>query len=88
MEEREVDGFEVPLHKSLTEPILMGGCPRSVAFLNATLAAAMGLGMHKFHLLIINVLLHFVFVAVTKRDPQFFDVFRRHINLKKYYGIN
>ena len=24
-------GFEVPLHRSLTEPILMGGAPRTVA---------------------------------------------------------
>ena len=33
-------GFEVPLHRSLTEPILLGGAPRSVAILNGTLAAS------------------------------------------------
>jgi len=88
MAEKEADGFEVPIHRSLTEPILMAGCPRSVAFLNSTLAAAIGLGMHKFYLLVINLSLHIIFVAVTKRDPQFFDVFRRNMNLKKYYGIN
>lgn len=32
-------GFEVPLHRSLTEPILMGGAPRTVAIANGTLAA-------------------------------------------------
>ena len=88
MSEQENDGYEVPFHRSLTEPILMAGCPRSLALLNGTLAAALGLGMHKIAILIVNVFLHFVFVALTKRDPQFFDVFRRHINLKKYYGIN
>ncbi|MFD2237672.1 VirB3 family type IV secretion system protein [Aureimonas populi] len=40
-----VDGFEVPLHRSLTEPVLMGGAPRSVAILNGTLAAAIGIGL-------------------------------------------
>ena len=38
-------GFEVPLHRSLTEPILLGGAPRTVAISNGTLAAAVGLGL-------------------------------------------
>jgi type IV secretion system protein TrbD len=29
---------------SLTEPILMGGAPRSIAIVNGTLAAALGAG--------------------------------------------
>ena len=40
-----IDGFEVPLHRSLTEPILLGGAPRTVAIANGTLAAAVGLGL-------------------------------------------
>jgi len=28
-----MDGFEIPLHRSLTEPILLGGAPRSAAIL-------------------------------------------------------
>ena len=44
----EVDpiaGFTVPVHRALTEPILLGGAPRAVAILNGTLAAALGLGL-------------------------------------------
>ena len=40
-----VEGYEIPLHRALTEPILMGGAPRSVAIFNGTLAAALGLGL-------------------------------------------
>src|SRR5690606_25984873 len=40
-----VAGFEVPLHRSLSEPILLGGAPRAVAIANGTLAAAVGLGL-------------------------------------------
>ena len=40
-----VPGFEVVLHRSLTEPILLAGAPRSFAILNGTLAAAIGLGL-------------------------------------------
>ena len=40
-----VPGFEVVLHRSLTEPILLAGAPRSFAILNGTLAASIGLGL-------------------------------------------
>jgi type IV secretion system protein TrbD len=40
-----VRGFSVPVHRALTEPILLGGAPRSVAILNGTLAGAVGLGL-------------------------------------------
>src|ERR1700751_4415939 len=36
----QIPGFEAPVHRALTEPILMGGAPRSIAILNGTLAAA------------------------------------------------
>jgi len=39
------EGFEAPLHRALTEPILLGGAPRTVAIANGTLGAAIGLGL-------------------------------------------
>ena len=42
----EIAGFEAPVHRALTEQILLGGAPRSVAILSGTLAAAIGLGLH------------------------------------------
>ena len=41
----DVPGFSVPVHRALTEPILMAGAPRSLAIVNGTLAAALGLGL-------------------------------------------
>ena len=32
----EIEGYEVPLHVALTQPILMGGAPRTFAILNGT----------------------------------------------------
>ena len=40
-----VPGYEVTLHRALTEPILLAGAPRSFAILNGTLAASIGLGL-------------------------------------------
>jgi len=41
----DVPGFSIPVHRALSEPILLGGAPRSIAILNGTLAAALGLGL-------------------------------------------
>ena len=38
-------GYEVPLHRSLTEAILIAGAPRNFVILNGTLSAAIGLGL-------------------------------------------
>ena len=42
-----IEGFETPLHRALVEPILLGGAPRSVAIVNGTVAAALGLGLQQ-----------------------------------------
>lgn len=80
-----VDGFEVPLHRSLTEPVLMGGAPRSVAILNGTLAAAIGIGLQ---LWIGGVLLwmvgHALAVWGARADPQFMEVFSRHLKHRAF----
>ena len=80
-----VEGFEVPLHRSLTEPILLGGAPRSIAIVNGTLAAAVGIGMQLWLPgLALFVIGHTLAVWGAKLDPQFMDVFARHMKHKSY----
>jgi type IV secretion system protein VirB3 len=82
-----VPGFEVPVHRALTEPILLAGAPRSVAIVNGTLAAAIGLGLR---LWIAGLMLwaigHMAAVWATKRDPFFVDVVRRHLRYPAHFG--
>ncbi|AEG50378.1 putative conjugal transfer TrbD transmembrane protein [Sphingobium chlorophenolicum L-1] len=79
----QAEGFEVPLHRSLTEPILLGGAPRGIAILNGTLAAAMGLGLQQW---IAGLLLwlagHSLAVFAAKRDPDFAPILARHLRQK------
>ncbi|ABQ33721.1 MULTISPECIES: VirB3 family type IV secretion system protein [Bradyrhizobium] len=81
----QIPGFEAPVHRALTEPILMGGAPRSIAIVNGTLAAALGIGLR---LWVAGLLLwfvgHMVAVWVTKRDPAFVEVVRRHLRIPGY----
>lgn len=75
-----VPGFEVPLHRSLTEPILLAGAPRGVAIVNGTIAAALGLGLRLWVAgLLLWIIGHSVAVFAAKRDPQFMDVLGRHL---------
>ena len=75
-----ITGFEVPLHRSLTEPILLGGAPRTVAVANGTLSAAMGLGLQLWLPGIALWLVgHTLAVWGARVDPQFMQVFARHV---------
>jgi type IV secretion system protein TrbD len=80
-----VTGFYAPVHRALTEPILLGGAPRVVAIVNGTLAAAVGLGLR---LWIVGGLIwligHVAAVWAAKRDPAFVDVVRRHLRYPQH----
>ena len=82
------DGVEIPLHRSLTEPLLMGGAPRTVAIVNGTLAAALGLGLRLWLLgVVIGIVGHALAVRAAKADPQFMDVFSRHLKHKHFLSV-
>lgn len=80
-----MDGFEVPIHRSLTQPILLTGVPREIAILNGTLTAALVLGLHSFMGFPIGLVIHVVARTLAKRDPQFLETLRRQIRQKRYY---
>jgi type IV secretion system protein VirB3 len=80
-----IEGFEVPLHTALTEPILLAGAPRGIAIVNGTIAAAVGLGLRLWLAgLLIWVIGHTVAVFAAKRDPQFADVLKRHLRHRSH----
>jgi type IV secretion system protein VirB3 len=80
-----VVGYYAPVHRALTEPILLGGAPRAVAIVNGTLAAAIGLGLR---LWIAGGVLwligHLAAVWAAKRDPAFVEVVRRHLRYPQH----
>ena len=84
----EVPGFTVPVHRALTEHILLGGAPRSIAILNGTLAAAIGLGLRLWLVgLLIWAVGHVLSVWAARRDPQFVYVVRRHLRIPGHLSV-
>ena len=85
--EETIAGFDVPVHRALTEQILLGGAPRAVAILNGTLAAALGLGLRLWIAgLAFWIIGHAAAVWAAKRDAQFIDVVRRHLRYPTWFG--
>jgi len=73
-------GFEVPLHRALTEPILLAGAPRNVAILNGTVAAALGLGLQLWLPgLVLWFVGHSLSAFAARHDPDFAPIMVRHL---------
>ena len=82
----DIPGWSVPLHRSLSEPILMGGVPRSLAITLGTLAAAIGLGLQLWIAgLAIYLVGHAAALWLTRHDPQFIAVFARHLHAARHH---
>lgn len=77
------DGFEVVIHRSLTEPILFAGLPKNFALVLWTLSMCIVLGLYQIWFLPITLVAHFFFAALARRDPYFFDVFLRAVRGQK-----
>ena len=82
---QHLEGFEARIHRSLVQPILLGGAPRGLAIINGTIAAALGLGLQQW---IAGLALwaggHSLCVIAAKRDPQFAQVLVRHLRQRSY----
>ena len=82
-----IEGFEVPLHRALTEPILLGGAPRGIAIVNGTLAAALGLGLQMWLAgIVFWIVGHSLSVFAARRDPDFAPVLVRHLRQHGWLG--
>ncbi|PXA94404.1 conjugal transfer protein [Nostoc sp. 3335mG] len=82
---QHLDGFEAPLHRALTEPILLGGAPRAITIVNGTVAAALGLGLQQWIAgVAVWAVSHTIAVFAAKRDPDFAAVLVRHLRQRGY----
>jgi type IV secretion system protein TrbD len=77
------DGFEVPIHRSLTEPLLIAGLPRTFAFVLWTFAIVVIVGLGQIWYVPLQIILHVLFAYLTKREPYFFDIGNRALRAQR-----
>ena len=83
-----IAGYYAPVHRALTEQILLGGAPRAVAIANGTLAGAVGLGLRLWLAgIVIWAIGHMAAVWAARRDAQFVDVARRHLRYPSFLRV-
>jgi type IV secretion system protein VirB3 len=71
---KATDGLEVPLHRSLCEPMMMAGLPRTVALVLWTGVSAFAFGLRQIWVLPIGIVLHVACAAAVKVDPYIFSI--------------
>jgi type IV secretion system protein VirB3 len=81
------DGYRVPIHQSLTLQHLMLGIPRTLCLMIWTFCVALSLPLRTWYAIPPALFLHLVSMAAAKRDPQFWDVFRRALRFKIFYRV-
>ena len=69
-----LEGLEVPLHRSLVEPMLLAGLPRTVALVLWTGVGAFAFGLHQIWVLPLGIGVHAAAAAATRADPYVLDI--------------
>src|SRR5690606_15055529 len=83
-----VPGFTVPIHRALTEHILLGGSPRAIAIMNGTLAGAVSLGLRLWLIgIAVSAIGHVAAVWAAARDPRFAEVVRRRLRIPGHLAV-
>lgn len=78
--------YRLPLFKSLTEVILLAGCPVALIILNGTMAVISGLILHSWYVLPFCLVFYFISRYLGSKDAQCVECFSRYIHKNKYYS--
>jgi type IV secretory pathway TrbD component len=78
--EQEPEGFRVPIHRSLTEPLMMAGIPRRIAILNGFATFAMVMGAHNLWVVPLGIVSHLVLLALYRRDQYILSIIKANLS--------
>ena len=82
----EPDGFRIPLHTQISQPMTMGGVPRGIAIAIGTVTALISISFQQpWFGVPFGALLWIGAYAATKSDPHFFRVLDRHVRHKSHW---
>ena len=80
----DIPGFYAPLHRSLTEPMLVAGVPPQIAIALGSVTAILVLAWHFYALVPVLCIAYLAAVAVCRRDPHAFDIIFQNRGPSRY----
>ena len=87
MEKEELpEGFVIPVHRALTQPLYWMGVPRNVLLVEIFGSIFAVLIFKTFLVPLIAVCIHIILRYFGQQDQHFLDIFMRARKYKKYYS--
>lgn len=80
----EVPGFYTPLHRSLTEPMMLAGIPPKIAIGLGTVTVILVLAWHFYALIPVLLVAYVAAVAVCRNDPYAFEIIFMNRGARRY----
>jgi type IV secretory pathway TrbD component len=80
----DVPGFYAPLHRSLTEPMLIAGVPPRIAIGLGTVTGILVLAWHFYALVPVILIAHLAAATICRRDPHAFDIIFQNRGPRRY----
>lgn len=81
------EGFYVDIHKSLVDPILIGGIDRNLCLGLWSIGVSIGIMLKMYWFFIIVIAVHIFIRNMTKKDSDYFQIVISHIQNKDYYDV-
>lgn len=81
------EGYIVPIHRSLIQPLYWMGVPRSVLLMEIFGTILGGVIFKSFIVPVVALVVHFLFKYLGSKDPDFYKVFWKSRNYKKFYNV-
>ena len=81
------EGYYLDIHKSLVEPLLIGGIDRNLCLGLWTMGMAIGVTLRMYWFFGVVIALHLLVRKMTQRDPDYFKTVLNHIHDKAYFDV-
>lgn len=83
--EEKPKGYYLAIHKSLTDPLLIGGLPRNLCLGLWSIGVALGVMLKMYWFFVPVIITHLAVRRLTKKDPDFFQTVVCHIHDRHYF---
>ena len=83
--DEEVDGYQVPLHRSLTERPTIAGAPSEAVMLVVLGTVVLSYGLLTLWVIPFGFAAYLALIAICREDPDFLRVFKRYLAQKNRF---